>query len=311
MDDAVLFWNSVYLCAGLSASALSQGMNANQWLVSSIGPLLGEILSKATVKSSLGGLSTGQQVITTRLFWLISCWMYHFDSELIPQILHLIHLALDESRYIDEVCILTALETLQSILKCPNFHPVEHVSFLLPILSSVWTVMSQKLLENESRSTAVQTIGMMIDFVNSEHLVPVLGSLQVQLHEIWLDCEDSSPLRISLLDVSVLFYVRKLLYVNYYNNNNNNIYVGGDKVNTLLRRILCRDTYSCCVLPLSRRLRVQLVDGELEGVIEHPRQQHLEQLRALLDAEDHVQANPRAGPVHGGRGRRGQACRAQ
>lgn len=215
VDDAVMFWNSVYLCTGLSASTLSQGMNASQWLASSIGPLLTEILSKATSRSLLGSLSTGQQILTTRLFWLLSCWMYYFDSDLIPQILHLINLAFDDSRYIDEVCILTAMETLQSILKCTNFKPPEHVSYLLPILNSVWTVMTNKLSENESRSTAVQTISMMIDFISCEYLLPVLDSMLSQLNEIWLDCEDSSPLRISLLDVSYL-YVSVYVRVNVY-----------------------------------------------------------------------------------------------
>ena len=151
-EEIILFYSSVYLCAGLAASTLSQYGHAIDWITQIVGPILTALLQNIQ-------LTKGQQLLRIRLLWLLSCFMYQFNANILTDILNLISITLSSGNNIDTLCLLTAIETLHAILKSDLFQPNIHESYLPGITSMLCVIMTRRLEENEAKQICVNVIG--------------------------------------------------------------------------------------------------------------------------------------------------------
>jgi hypothetical protein len=194
IEERVLYWNSVYLCTGLSVSSLSGYMDPMQWLLTVIGPLLTDL-----IRLSAG--SKSPQMISTRLFWLLSCWIYQFDFSIVPQLIILILQVIDPVNRYDIVCVLTSIETLQSVLKSDHFLATTHAPCLEPLLISLCDVATHRFEENETKATAVKAIGDVISLMTSSSLEPYIPSLSTSFGNLWGKFGGNSPLLSAVIEV--------------------------------------------------------------------------------------------------------------
>lgn len=197
-EESILkMWESVYLCAGLSVSLLSQYINALDWLRYMLGPLITSLVSQP----SLGRTRTGQQTLLNRLLWLISCWIYQFDGSVINDLLSIIFTVLNLVESFDLVCVLTSLETLQSILRSDHFKVGQHGALLSQFIHVICNLTLNRLEENETRLLAIDTLTEILDYISSINFVALLPELGRNLELMWIESEPNSPLRVSVLEV--------------------------------------------------------------------------------------------------------------
>lgn len=194
-EELILFYNSVYLCAGLAASTFSQYGHSIDWINNIIGPLLSSLLQN----SSLFILIPCQQFLRTRLLWLLSCFMYQFNVHLITDILSLINICLSCSN-IDILCLLTAIETLQAVLKCDTFQPSIHGSCLSTTASMLCVAMTQRLEENEAKLICVNVLGDLVEYMSKPHLISLLNDFCKYFSYLWKKCVESDPLKSSVIE---------------------------------------------------------------------------------------------------------------
>ena len=142
-DEVIMFWDSIYLCCGLSVSYISSYIPTSEWYYGLIYPLLTGILTytppppptpkhvsnihmvstTSQIQLKPGYISTGQSIICIRILWLLSCWLYHLDSNIIPSLLECIQNILQQAinnhnnySTVDYMSILYANQLLHNIL---------------------------------------------------------------------------------------------------------------------------------------------------------------------------------------------------
>lgn len=200
--STVQFWDAIYLCVGLGVSGLAQHINPGEWLTQALGKLIQEVLQQP----QLGSLPDEQQLLRARFMWLMSCWMYHWDSGVLVAVSQLVLTVLNPSSCSDLVVKLTCIQTLDSVLRCEAFSPNQFLSLLQPLVEGLCYLISE-LEDNDSRTKVVELIGELTCSMQQElrngAATTLLPPLVGYLGSVWNSCKgDSNILRVSLLEVS-------------------------------------------------------------------------------------------------------------
>lgn len=203
-EKDILYWDAVYLCCGLGVSKLSSYINSNDWLSQFLGPLFQKVVGD----SFFGSLTGGQQILRFRIVWLLSCWMYHWETNALNILSELVVIVFEVHSSSDIVTTLTALQTLENIFRSQAFsselfHP------LIGRLIEALCAFINRLEENESKARVIETIGE-VALIIGPQVEGVLDALVHYIGSIWTVSDDKSPLRRSILEtITIIVNVSK------------------------------------------------------------------------------------------------------
>jgi hypothetical protein len=192
--NEVEYWDAVYLCLGLGSSAIGKHIDAADWL----GNSLGKIVNLSLSSPLHGCLTSGQQLLRYRLLWLLSCWMYYWDANIVSVIAQILVSIFDRSSFSDLVVKLSSLQTLESLLRSERFQS----SFLLPSLERLIEALCYLVNEVEDSSTKSRIVGLFgeIALAMKRDLAMVIAPLVRYLGSIWEASDAANPLRRSILE---------------------------------------------------------------------------------------------------------------
>ena len=222
-DEIIMFWDSIYLCCGLSVSYISSYIPTSEWYHGLIYPLLTGILTYTPPPSSLhlsnihmvsttshvqmkpGCISTGQSIICIRILWLLSCWLYHLDSNIIPSLLECIQniLQISINNYnnnitVDYMSILYANQLLHNILISEQYTTItttpttatttttttttnniyiQCIQILTTNLNLLSCVLVNVIKEIDSKVLLLDTFIEIIDVIEFDVLISILHEL--------------------------------------------------------------------------------------------------------------------------------------
>ena len=197
-QQRILFWDSIFHCAGLDALTLKDYIDIPQWMMASIGPLLAVMLS-SKMAGAVDVDGTPAQVMRRRLLWLLSCLSYHIPQELLPHVLSLLFSVLDHTtRSSDTVTMIQATQTLGAIIETYSFHSSMLVGSFPALVQSLCALTLQ-LESCEARSSVVDLIGQLL-LKMGVRIRPILQPVALHLHTLWTSAEAMSPVRNSVLE---------------------------------------------------------------------------------------------------------------
>lgn len=192
--DEIEYWDAVYLCLGLGSSSIGRYIDATDWL----GNSLGNVVNLSLSSPSYGCLTKGQQLLRHRLLWLLSCWMYYWDANVVNVIAQILVSIFDLSSFSDLVVKLSSLQTLESLLRSERFQP----SFILASLERMVEALCYLVNEVEDSSTKARIVSLFgeIALAMKRDLAMVISPLVRYLGSIWEASEPTNPLRRSILE---------------------------------------------------------------------------------------------------------------
>lgn len=193
----VLFWDAVFLSTGLGNYTLGDRIDANEWLVGVLAPLMTALLASPMA----GSLQDCQQLLRTRLLWLIKCWLYSFDKSMLDKLVALISAMLAPSAGSDVVSSIEGVRLVQAIVDSKMCSPDMLAPVLLQLFESL-CALTVRLEDSELRAEIVVVLGDLVQLSGVEGLVPVLQPLSVHLCSLWTAAgtEQQSPVRASIMD---------------------------------------------------------------------------------------------------------------
>jgi hypothetical protein len=203
-SNELLFWDSVYLMVGLGTNKLSARINTSQWLSSCVGPMV-EALIQSPSRGAWANTDAVQdgmrpQILRKRILWVLSCWSYLIDGEILPQIIVVLSGIIDKASCSDIVSTMQAIETLGAIMNVTDFKPTMLTDQLLRLLESL-CIFIVSLEDTEHRAQVVSLISELVENMNAEpeKVRPMLCTIAQYIAGLWTNDEDNSPLRPAIL----------------------------------------------------------------------------------------------------------------
>jgi hypothetical protein len=179
VNDAVLFWDGVYTCCGLSPYFISQMCDMSQWARELLGPLLSALLDNPSCP----------QILQYRLVWMCGCWAHNLDkSVLSDMILAIVEFLKPRSHggRSDLLVRLQVISTIEIILRAETFEP----DMILPVLDGVFAegcALVSELTEDNSKVTVVSLFQDIIETIGPS-CRPYLASLTECMLWLWEEC---------------------------------------------------------------------------------------------------------------------------
>ena len=193
---SVLFWDAVYLSTGLANFALGEKINAKEWLVNVIGPMLAASLTSPAAGSLQPG---GQQLLRARLLWLVKSWLYNFDATVLEQLVGFLVALLEPAAQSDMVVSLEAMRLIEYVIDSPHCSAELVEPVLLRLFESL-CALTLRLEDCELQATVVVLLGKLVDCAGTSRIVPLLQPLAVHLCSLWTASQEQSPVRTSIID---------------------------------------------------------------------------------------------------------------
>ena len=178
-DNTIQLLDGLFLCLGLSPSTVGRHINANELLQTSLNPLISLILSNPLN----GSLSTGQQLLRTRMVWFLSCWIFKFDASSLPLLLNIILSVIAN----DNNDIVTILETIKTITRMIEYDTIS-ADMLLPcsenLIRKLCSIITHRLVASESKGKVIDLIKLIIKLLGNQ-LIGILLPICNELVVLW------------------------------------------------------------------------------------------------------------------------------
>ena len=191
----ILFWEGIFLCAGLGASQIAQHINTSQWLRLILGPMWGQLLSQP----QSGSMREGQQIMRHRLLWLLRCWFYQFESSCQLELLSLAASVLNPASKSDILASMEACLLIETAFYTCSFDK-ETLAPVFIQLVELLVLQAGRISEPDPQGIIVGVIAKLVQCMGYR-LRHIAQMLVQQLATLWNQNTSFSPLKPAILSV--------------------------------------------------------------------------------------------------------------
>ena len=177
VSDELLFWEAVYVCCGLGSYLLSQSICKDTfiyWLSNVVGKLL---------TTPFTPVAETPQILHHRLLWLMSCWGYTLDADMLKQLFGILVSYLDPSRF-DLMVRIQAVRSLGILMQCDDFTPDMILDVLEPLLTHTCLLVTSEVSDATVQVFVLGFFQEIVDTVGTA-CKPHLGTLLQHVMPLW------------------------------------------------------------------------------------------------------------------------------
>eukprot|EP00428_Durinskia_dybowskii_P066940 CAMPEP_0170363018 /NCGR_PEP_ID=MMETSP0117_2-20130122/4638_1 /TAXON_ID=400756 /ORGANISM="Durinskia baltica, Strain CSIRO CS-38" /LENGTH=1545 /DNA_ID=CAMNT_0010617467 /DNA_START=31 /DNA_END=4668 /DNA_ORIENTATION=- len=235
MSRELKIYDAVYVCAGLGVAYMGPFMTqlkrqcqalgqqpccgggpynvdeeegASYWVRQYLGPMIQQLLLSPTAGCILPGK---QQLLRSRLVWLLSVWMDKFDRAVLPHVLNILIDFIGPARGSDVVVKMNAIQALQALINLEIFD-ISDLKYHVISAVEALCLFVRELEESDCKVTVLEVAGEFISLLSVQltALKPLVEPLAGYLENLWSETVHSDPSRHAIFDVmSVLVKASK------------------------------------------------------------------------------------------------------
>jgi hypothetical protein len=227
-NNEIFLWDNVYYCAGMCVDTLIDTLqfNVNEWLLKVMSPMF-TFLLQSPHHGAL--LPNGQQILRSRMLWLLTKWINRIDGQLYPQILSFLVSLLHQDQQSDLVVRLRTVQAISCLINNTRDFVFDSLFPHLVAITQGLCLILQELEEIDCKVMVLNTLKDMVQllgvtnihsslFISSaigkETLQKYFVSIAQFVASVWNSLECSDVIRSNVVEVRIFFFVLCFLILN-------------------------------------------------------------------------------------------------